>query len=234
MERPLPAEQPPTCYLFKLPAELRLCIYEHALAGRIIHLALEVASEQNDKPRAVRAAYYELAADTSHTHSITLDVPAEPISAALLLSCRRVYLEALPTLHTRNTCYFSGGEFAEVIAALGDAGLPCIRSVYLNCEFRGSALAPWRTTLPLLEQMTHLHSLVFEFPNCHRFVEEDEVWADGMWAKNVGRFTVLSRSRIGIPASGLSLSICRYPGPNGLNLRPINVQRNQERLRHIR
>ncbi|KAJ7119069.1 hypothetical protein C8R44DRAFT_789944 [Mycena epipterygia] len=155
--RPL-AEQPANCRLLLLPLEVRQCIYEAALGGRAICLKL-VASRAH-KHCVVQSTCYDAVEDSLNT----LDVLADAIPTALLLSCRQVYLEALPILHRRNVFHFTVHEFQVVVlAALGRHCLPDIRSVYLCHSYRRNPyVPPWAAVFELLQQM-RLDSLAFEF-----------------------------------------------------------------------
>ncbi|KAJ6562308.1 hypothetical protein B0H19DRAFT_1144128 [Mycena capillaripes] len=68
-------KQRPSFRLLELPLELRQCIYEYALGGRVIRLELVIYAH----PLPQR----------------TGKVPADIIPAALLLTCRQAYIEAL-------------------------------------------------------------------------------------------------------------------------------------------
>ncbi|KAJ7131388.1 hypothetical protein C8R44DRAFT_57087 [Mycena epipterygia] len=147
------AEQSAHCRLFLLPLEVRQCIYEAALGGRVICLKL-VASR-------VQSTCYEAVEGGPNT----LDVPADAIPAALLLSCRQVFLEALPILHRRNVFHITVHELQFVVfAGLGRHCLPDIRSIYLCHSYRLNTtyVPPWAAVFDLLQQM-RLDSLAFEF-----------------------------------------------------------------------
>ncbi|KAJ7119079.1 hypothetical protein C8R44DRAFT_188508 [Mycena epipterygia] len=154
--RPL-AEQPANCRLLLLPLEVRQCIYEDALGGRVICLKLVVSRAH--KRCVVQSTYYAAVEGGPNT----LDVPADAIPITLLLSCRKVYLEALPILHRSNVFHFTVHEFqAVVLAALGRHCLPDIRSVYLCHSYRRNDVTTWAAVFELLQQM-RLDSLAFEF-----------------------------------------------------------------------
>ncbi|KAJ6567092.1 hypothetical protein B0H19DRAFT_1374410 [Mycena capillaripes] len=158
-ERPL-SQQPAECTLLRLPPELREYIYEHALGGRLISL---FASRAHRGHNIVRSTYYELPDDLySGLIRIAL-APTDRIFIALLLSCRQVYLEALPIMHRRNTFHFLVHEFEVIVlSALGGYCLADIQSVYLSHNYRTMYVPPWATVFPLLHRM-RLRDLTFEF-----------------------------------------------------------------------
>ncbi|KAJ7041941.1 hypothetical protein C8F04DRAFT_1390810 [Mycena alexandri] len=102
----------------------------------------------------VRTRYY----DYSRSHNRLRDgpsklgIPVEGINPSLFLSCRQVYLEALPILYGSNTFYFLAHEVeAIVLPALGHYYLPEIRSVYL---FETTSIVPsWSGVFSVLQQM---------------------------------------------------------------------------------
>ncbi|KAJ6606078.1 hypothetical protein DFH09DRAFT_1119240 [Mycena vulgaris] len=146
----------------RLPLELRQHIYELAMTGRVISLRLvEVQTDAEPPGRLeVRSACYE-PLDPEADGPNRLDVPADAIPTGLLLSCRQVYLEALPILHQGNTFHFHALELEDVVlAALGRYCLPDIRSVYLVHSSCGPL--PWSVVFGLLHKM-RLDTLVFEF-----------------------------------------------------------------------
>ncbi|KAJ7461117.1 hypothetical protein FB451DRAFT_1269007 [Mycena latifolia] len=158
-------EQPPSCLFFRLPLELRQCIYELALGGRVVRLEL-VASRCDSITGArhyvVRSACYAPGDEVAGYGPNRLDVPAEVIPIALLFVCRQVYLEALPILHGRNTFHFRAHELEVVVlAALGRYCLLDLRSVYL---FHGARFRmPWWADVAALLRQMRLDSLAFEF-----------------------------------------------------------------------
>ncbi|KAJ6567095.1 hypothetical protein B0H19DRAFT_718759 [Mycena capillaripes] len=157
-----PSQQPAECTLLHLPLELRQCIYEQALGGRLISLKL-VASRTHGHT-IVRSTYYKLP-DDLHSASILVgsSPAADRISTALLLSCRQVYLEALPIMHRRNTFHFLAHELEIIVlSALGGYCLSNIRSVCLRHHYRTMNAAPWAMVFQLLHQM-QLRELAFEF-----------------------------------------------------------------------
>ncbi|KAJ7700740.1 hypothetical protein B0H17DRAFT_1195590 [Mycena rosella] len=152
--------QPTSCYLLRLPVELRHYIYEFALGGRII--ALRVAASASHRHCVVRSRCYEPVDDADGSPN-RLTSPTDRIPTALLVSCRQVYLEAPPILHKRNTYDFWVHEIEVVVAAaLGQYYLEDIRSVYLRHNYATLPVPPWPTVFPLLQQM-RLHRLTFEF-----------------------------------------------------------------------
>ncbi|KAJ6606079.1 hypothetical protein DFH09DRAFT_1119241 [Mycena vulgaris] len=180
-----------SCYFMSLPLELRHCIYELALGGRVISLTL-VASELDG---LVQSACYEPVDDPDSANK--LDVPADRITVALLLSCRQVYLEALPIMHQRNTFHFYSHEFKPVVLiALGHYCLPDIRSVYLlHSHYKGIYAPNWTEVADLLSQM-RLESLAFEF-KVDRVdwapVELHKPVLDGWWSSRVVKIRNLRR-----------------------------------------
>ncbi|KAJ7184600.1 hypothetical protein C8R46DRAFT_1064580 [Mycena filopes] len=131
-----PLDQP-NCALLSLPAELRRCIYEHALGGHMIFVKLNHTWPRSDSlthPHyLVRTRYYDRdRARNLRDGPSKLGFPVEGINPALFLSCRQVYLEALPILYGSNTFYFLAHQVATIVqSALGPSYLSEIRSVYL-------------------------------------------------------------------------------------------------------
>ncbi|KAJ7455798.1 hypothetical protein FB451DRAFT_1184092 [Mycena latifolia] len=191
IRRTPPKEQPLNCHLLNLPAELRICIYEFAVGGRMISLMLATTRSRTKYNTISRC--YELA-DGLNTQYIR----ADGIPIALLLSCRQVYLEALPILHQRNTFHFQVREFeAIVLAALGRYCLPDIRSVCLcqapNAMFPSGNVSGWGYTFPLLQQMgLHFLALEFALDSEQRYMTPWEL-LDSEWNYNVASIRNLRR-----------------------------------------
>jgi hypothetical protein len=152
IRRLLPAEQPQSCQLLNLPLEVRQCIYEQALGGRVVYL------------QSYRRSTFYQPVDHPSINPQKLEGPADSILTVLLLACRQVYLEAQPILLRRNTFYFWVGDLEMIILTrLGRHCLGDIRSVYLYHSYRRSAyVPPWVAVFQLLQQMRLTH-LVFEF-----------------------------------------------------------------------
>ncbi|KAJ7154221.1 hypothetical protein C8R46DRAFT_1119060 [Mycena filopes] len=125
------------CALLRLPAELRRCIYEHALGGHIIFVELNHTWPPSDfltHPHyPVRTRYYEHDRRRNLRDGPSkLGFPVEGINTALFLSCRQVYLEALPILYGSNTLYLLAHQVATIVrSALVSSYLSEIRSVHL-------------------------------------------------------------------------------------------------------
>ncbi|KAJ6606073.1 hypothetical protein DFH09DRAFT_1119232 [Mycena vulgaris] len=145
-ERPL-EKQPQSCFFTRLPPELRQCIYDLALGGRVISLWLGVLFPNTHF--TVRSACYE-PVDAEADCPPALGVPADSIPTGFLFSCRQVYLEALPILHQRNTFHFRVHELvAVVLSGLGRYCLPDIRSIHLLHSYRGFRAPVWATAFAL-------------------------------------------------------------------------------------
>ncbi|KAJ6567042.1 hypothetical protein B0H19DRAFT_1374373 [Mycena capillaripes] len=150
------AKQPQSCLLLKLPLEVRQCIYEQALGGRVVYLYFGAFCK-------VQAAYYQ-PVDYPSVNPQKLDVLVDPIVTTLLRCCRQLYVEAQPILLQRNIFYFPVHELEMIVlTALGTHCLPDIRSVYLYHNYRSTQFVPpWAAVFPLLQRM-HLTHLMFEF-----------------------------------------------------------------------
>ncbi|KAF8209305.1 hypothetical protein K438DRAFT_1810816 [Mycena galopus ATCC 62051] len=209
-------EQSQSSRLLSLPLELRRCIYDHALGGRLVKL--HIAASKYHKHYVIFSTCYEPVEDPDRILRLLIQPPADAIPVALLLSCRQIYLEALPILHQRNTFYFLAHEFhTAVVAALGRYCLPNLRSVYLRHDSGITALgssrpihqydSQWPAMFALLRQM-RLESLVFEldpdvaidaaepYPHCTVL---DTAWARGLLSvRGLRRFTLLF-ARGGLP-----------------------------------
>ncbi|KAJ6554168.1 hypothetical protein B0H19DRAFT_1235603 [Mycena capillaripes] len=149
--------------LLKLPLEMRECIYEAVLSGRWISMKLSTIYQPID--------------DSDEPHSFPVDdewarrkpeLPplGERIPIALLLTCRRVYLEALPIMHRRNTFYFQANQFAPIVlSSLGRYCLSNIRSIsivhYVDIPHENN-IPPWESVFALIREM-RLESLEFGF-----------------------------------------------------------------------
>ncbi|KAJ6606072.1 hypothetical protein DFH09DRAFT_1353301 [Mycena vulgaris] len=178
-----------------LPLELRECIYEQALAGRVIRLRL--AASASHRHCVVQSMCYEPVDDADGGPN-KFDVPADRIPVGLLLLCRQVYLEARPILHRRNTYHFWVHELEAVLSsALGRYCLPDIRSIYLCHNYRTLEMPPWTSVFPLLQQMTRLDHLTFEFDvgrlerteiSPHRSVLESQWGCRVVGIRNLRRF----------------------------------------------
>ncbi|KAJ7684296.1 hypothetical protein DFH06DRAFT_3260 [Mycena polygramma] len=196
--RPLPmAEQPQSCHFLKLPLELRECIYEHLLGGRLI--TLMVLGFPTEKYALVRSQC-RLAIDHLAHDPIERSLPADRISPALLRSCRQVYFEALRILHQRNTFHFKADQLETIVrSGLGYYCLPAIRSVYIYHTANAAPFGrnPWTRVFTLLQQM-NLERVAFKFaagpevagPSPHSAVL-DSPWGRGVLAvRNLRRLEV--------------------------------------------
>jgi len=178
------AEQPPNCHLLKLPLELRRCIYEYAVGGRVIRLRLRVPFGRTDYPHQEVFATYHFDSDDLNGTANKPGEPAAGIPLALLLSCRQVYLEALPILHGRNIFHFPVSDFTSIfLAALGEFTLPDIRNVYLN---HSHPVPYWPGVFELLVRMRHFDSLVFHL-NIQGQAESVNSTSVSRWADGVVR-----------------------------------------------
>ncbi|KAJ7794793.1 hypothetical protein B0H14DRAFT_2922294 [Mycena olivaceomarginata] len=152
-------EQPQNCYLLsKLPLELRQCIFEQVLGGRLINLL--VVDGPSKRRRMVWSRCYVLVDNLAHAR--TRNIPAaaaDQLSPALLRSCRQIYTEALPILHQRNTFSFCASQLEVLVrCGLGEYCLPDIRSIYVY-EYEPSS--EWRDVFVLLHRMG-LERMAFE------------------------------------------------------------------------
>ncbi|KAF8134725.1 hypothetical protein K438DRAFT_1997615 [Mycena galopus ATCC 62051] len=126
------------------------------------------------------------------------------IPIALLLTCRQIYLEALPTLHQRNTFCFPADDFAALFSALGRHCLPHIRylNIYAPYKYRhGYSLdRTWRTVFPNVRKM-RLMNLALGFKNAHTatgpFRDIDAIM-DTLWAHSVLGIRGLRRFRLSL------------------------------------
>ncbi|KAJ7794763.1 hypothetical protein B0H14DRAFT_2922167 [Mycena olivaceomarginata] len=149
-------EQPQSCYLLsRLPLELRQCIFEQVLSGRLIDLHVVDAA-----PRDVAPAV------------------ASKLSPALLHSCHQIYAEALPILHQCNTFSFYALQLKVLVCCrLGEYCLPDIHSVY------DEPSSEWRDVFVLLHRMG-LEHMVFEL-KAEPEMEELNLCIDYSWAHHV-------------------------------------------------
>ncbi|KAJ7461121.1 hypothetical protein FB451DRAFT_1498267 [Mycena latifolia] len=175
-QRPL-EEQPPSCQFFRLPPELRQCIYELALGGRVVCLRLFQSNlVTGESHYAVRSAYYT-PGDEASAYAYApnrLDAAVEALPIALLSACRQVYVEALPILHGRNTFSCSVQDLEVVaLAALGRYCLPNLRSVYLFHSYRRFRTPGWANIAAFIQQM-RLETLAFEFEFDAVYLKFDE------------------------------------------------------------
>ncbi|KAJ7881193.1 hypothetical protein B0H13DRAFT_2667686 [Mycena leptocephala] len=151
-------KQPPTCHLLRLPPELRRIVFEMAVGHRLVHLEM-VILERN---YILHTACYAL----SEAQDILNDmpIPADKIPIALLRTCRSVYVEVLPTIHTRNTFCFQLGDFpAAIQSGLGMYCLPDIRNLYLYHNYpTTSSEFVWARAHRILRRM-RLETLTLRF-----------------------------------------------------------------------
>ncbi|KAJ7700741.1 hypothetical protein B0H17DRAFT_210715 [Mycena rosella] len=184
--------QSPSCRLLRLPAELRKRIYEVALGGHVI--SSSVAVFLPCRHFVARLASYE-----------SLDCGADAIATTLLLSCRQVYLEALPVLYRHNTLHVYVPNLEAVVrTAMGQHCLSDLRSLHLCHKYYGPSSeifdsdAPlWTAVFTLLKQM-QIYCLVVDFQlfqvdwtslDSHRVL--DSVWSRGVLElRNLRRFEV--------------------------------------------
>ncbi|KAJ7233093.1 hypothetical protein C8J57DRAFT_170187 [Mycena rebaudengoi] len=150
--------QQPNCPLLCLPPELRELVYDTVLGGRLVDM--ELVPEPELGRLRFRTVCYPLS-EEANTPAL-MDVPTNGIPVAFLLSCRQVYLEALPTLHQRNRFYFRIQHFKiAVLCGFGPHWLPEIRNLYL-LHIGGIHRTVWNSVFPLLAQ-TSLDCLTIEF-----------------------------------------------------------------------
>ncbi|KAJ7173478.1 hypothetical protein C8R46DRAFT_1082933 [Mycena filopes] len=153
-------EQPPSCRLLHLPLELRRIIFEFAVGNRLVRMRM-VPNERMDQFVIQTACYRpSVAPDTPNK----LLFPADKIPVALLLTCRSVYVEALPLIHQRNTFYFHLEDFQPALqSGLGQYCLKDIRNVYLYHSYPDRPLMRrWDSAFATLQQM-RLDTLTLEF-----------------------------------------------------------------------
>ncbi|KAJ7850677.1 hypothetical protein B0H14DRAFT_2763285 [Mycena olivaceomarginata] len=183
-------EQPQSCYLLsKLPLELRQCIFEQVLGGRLIDL--HVVDAAWGHRRMVRSWCYILADNLAHarTRPRGIALVASKLSIALLHSCRQIYTEALPILHQRNTFSFCASQLEVLVrCGLGEYCLPNIRSIYVY-EY-GPSLE-WRDVFVLLHRMG-LERVAFEL-KAEPEMEELDPRIDYSWARRVLKLRNLRR-----------------------------------------
>ncbi|KAJ7348801.1 hypothetical protein DFH08DRAFT_997961 [Mycena albidolilacea] len=98
------AGKPQACQFFGFPLELRQCIYDKVLGGRVVHL--ELAPSPGARTTVVGATFYQ-SVDHPNYDPQRLDIPAESVPTAVLFCCRQMYLESQPILYQRNTFYVS-------------------------------------------------------------------------------------------------------------------------------
>ncbi|KAE9362594.1 hypothetical protein N431DRAFT_358358 [Stipitochalara longipes BDJ] len=139
---------------FNLPLELRRQIYEEAIAGYTLHIF-------------TLDAYRRMAHTRCKTASLPLDsapcqctfLSRQPGVAdewgnvsllALLMSCRRIYSEAIEILYSKNTFAFSSmAPLISHILNIPPQRVAVMRDVKWNRMFIGATV--WSTTMPWLE-----------------------------------------------------------------------------------
>ncbi|KAJ6554208.1 hypothetical protein B0H19DRAFT_1262596 [Mycena capillaripes] len=122
----------------------------------------------------------------------------ERILTALLLTCRQVYLEALPILYRRNTFYFQANQFTPtVLSSLGRYSLLNIRSIsivhYVDvCD--QDLIPPWSYVFPLTREM-RLERLKLGFAGLTDQIlgVQDDSWRYSDWAYGVYALNGLHR-----------------------------------------
>ncbi|KAJ7303766.1 hypothetical protein DFH08DRAFT_903459 [Mycena albidolilacea] len=184
-------EQPQSCYLLsKLPLELRQCIFEQVLGGRLIDLLVVDAASKGW--RMVWSRCYVLVDNLAHAR--TRNIPpatADQLSPALLRSCRQIYAEALPILHQRNTFSFCASHLEMLVRyGLGEYCLPDIRSVYVY-ELRPSSASGWKDVFVVLHRMG-LERVAFEL-KAEPEMEELDPRIEYSWARRVLKLRNLRR-----------------------------------------
>lgn len=107
----LTSSQRRSSFLTRLPFEVRLQIYEKALAGQILHLTLCHADERLRafkciKPKRVSEQKW-LVKHTCDRCILAQHGRCQHGLLALPLTCRMIYTEALPVLYERNTLAFT-------------------------------------------------------------------------------------------------------------------------------
>ncbi|KAJ6578124.1 hypothetical protein B0H19DRAFT_1062661 [Mycena capillaripes] len=175
IRHPPAASQPQSRHLLKLPLELRECIYEHALGGRLI--TIQIIESPRKEFSVIRSRFYLPPDGDGLAHSPTKDLPAERgIPTPLLLSCRQIYSEALPILHGHNTFHFWTNHLEPVIrCGLGYHTLLFIRSVYIFHPGSIFQYGPWTGVFTILHHMSGLESVAFKFAaSVEQFTVEPE------------------------------------------------------------
>jgi hypothetical protein len=170
--------------------ELRQCIFEQVLGGRLIDLHVVDAAWKCR--RMVRSECCILVDNLAHARTRPRDIApavASKLSPALLHSCRQIYTEALPILHQRNTFSFCASQLEVLVRyGLGEYCLPDIRSVYVY-EYGPSS--EWRDVFVLLQRMG-LERVAFEL-KAKPEMEKLDPRIDYSWARRVLKLRNLRR-----------------------------------------
>ncbi|KAJ7226678.1 hypothetical protein GGX14DRAFT_626707 [Mycena pura] len=120
----------PACRLLHLPAELREIIFTMALGGLAIFIGWE--SEPETKRERFRARCMSIYHEPDNPRDVYMASQTDKIALPLLLTCRQIYLEALPTLYQHNTFYVPLRIFElAMLRGLGPHSLPLIRDVHI-------------------------------------------------------------------------------------------------------
>ncbi|KAI1779071.1 hypothetical protein F4818DRAFT_238516 [Hypoxylon cercidicola] len=130
------------CPLFKLPVELRFAVWEDVVGGndvtivrkvnKLAHAVLPRDEARLDAAETVTPG--SVFGPSGSQKRIKADqVTAEANLLAMLQSCKRLYLEALPVLYGRNSFEFRTMEsFYRFLLHAPMAGLQSIRSININ------------------------------------------------------------------------------------------------------
>ncbi|KAF8166574.1 hypothetical protein K438DRAFT_1856983 [Mycena galopus ATCC 62051] len=155
-----PMVEQPTCRLLQLPLELRHLIFEMAVANRLFHIELAPTDEWSNC-YIIKATCY-VPPERPGTPKDLWDA-AESIPLALILTCRAVYVEALPIIHRRNTFSFHLGQF------------PHIREIYLYHPKHPVSSFIWETAFDILRHM-RLDTLILELHSNDCAVVYNDAW----------------------------------------------------------
>ncbi|KAJ6482601.1 hypothetical protein C8R45DRAFT_932210 [Mycena sanguinolenta] len=121
----------------------------------------------------VRSTCYVNAEKQEDIFAEDMDGPAVEarITITLLLTCRQVYIEALPILHQRNTFCFPAEHFGVLFfSPLGRSCLQSIRHLSLYVPYQDGHSYhfdtpwTWKTVFPILKEI-HIQSLELGFGN---------------------------------------------------------------------
>ncbi|KAF2751433.1 hypothetical protein M011DRAFT_114279 [Sporormia fimetaria CBS 119925] len=221
------------CVLFNLTPELRIMIYQAVLTdpSQFLHIVLnKYSSYPDERPRKLRKARsvahywcedlespFPTWQHSCYGESIHLTATANgfvyrPVTEtedrllALLLSCRRVYSEALHILYRDNIFHFRGSySLLTFRHTLSDVQWAALRHVHISAHFRESCRLPPLTTEWLPEFLPNWQECCqhLTLPNL-RSLRLDLVTeaprADDNYRIEPLRAEVLSRSRNWMPA----------------------------------
>src|ERR1700761_7283086 len=122
--------QSPACHLLHLPAELREIIFTMVLGGLAIFIGWEL--EPETKRERFRAKCMSIYHNPENPRDVYRESQTDQITLPLLLTCRQIYLEALPALYQHNTFYVPLRIFElAMLRGLGPHSLSLIRDVHI-------------------------------------------------------------------------------------------------------